>query len=104
MRQLRFWGHIHRRSKDHILQVAKNLHAAVWKVGRPCFTWNTTIDQAIEASGIPRERWVEWSRDKQQMKTESRRMLEVEEESDISTSSQEEDADETESNTGERQQ
>uniref|UniRef100_A0A1Y1MDY7 Uncharacterized protein n=1 Tax=Photinus pyralis TaxID=7054 RepID=A0A1Y1MDY7_PHOPY len=104
MRQIRYWGHINRRNKDHILRVAKNQCASEWKVGRPCQTWNTTINQTVEVSGITMGRWEENSRDKHQRKKESRRILEVEEESATGTSSQGEEEKGTESNAGRGQQ
>lgn len=51
--RLKYWGHIVRRPHQHILRRAMNYRApGKLKIGRPCFTWNDTLEKDIALSQI----------------------------------------------------
>lgn len=56
--RLRYWGHIVRRPHNHILKKALNYRATgKLKRGRPCFTWNTSLQHDIRLSRIDDDDW-----------------------------------------------
>lgn len=70
------------RERKTILQNAKNLKARVLKIGRPCYTWKTTLEPTTLFSIIAQRVWEIWCRDRYAMKRKSKKILEMNEASD----------------------
>lgn len=58
VRRLKYWGHVMRRPARHILRKALDYQIkGKLKVGRPCFTWKTTLNRDLERSTA--EEWMD---------------------------------------------
>lgn len=55
--RIRHWAHILRRPPNHLLQQALSLRAPYKKRGRPCFTWNTSLEHDFLQTRIERSQW-----------------------------------------------
>lgn len=54
--RLKYWGHVMRRPANHILRRAIEYQVkGKYKVGRPCFAWNSTLKK-----DITRSKMVDW--------------------------------------------
>lgn len=73
--RLRFYGHVIRNGSDGILRTALRYRIPQKKkIGRPAFTWRTSIRQDIERSEISPEVWQEWAYDKKRMHSETKKL------------------------------
>lgn len=53
--RLKYWGHIIRRPAQHILKKAIHYHVpGKFKHGRPCFTWNDSLQRDLQRAGDKR--------------------------------------------------
>lgn len=53
VRRLKYWGHVMRRPVTHLLRKAMGYRlSGKRKVGRPCFTWNDTLQRDITRPGL----------------------------------------------------
>lgn len=57
-----------RRPRNHMLKQALNYRASKKKIGRPCYTWNTSMKQDFLRSGIQKRIWKENCYDREQIK------------------------------------
>ena len=58
VQRINYWGHIHRRNPEHILKNALAYNAGAKKLGRPCFTWQDSLNQDLAYFNRPIEEWV----------------------------------------------
>ena len=65
--RIHFAGHTMRRPEGHVLQRARDLDLRRRKVGRPCFTFNTSLEEDLSRIPAPEEGWVEVMLDKAQL-------------------------------------
>ncbi|KAL1373879.1 hypothetical protein pipiens_018401, partial [Culex pipiens pipiens] len=65
MYQMRWWGHVMRRPRSHILRIAARLRPARLRACRPGLTWRDSVRQTMDRyNGMTHRRWKELSRDK----------------------------------------
>lgn len=74
---MKFWGHILRREREHLLKKALKITEDKKKVGRPCYTWNTTLERIIQKSRIEKGTWERWAKEKETLKKEVNRLYEL---------------------------
>jgi len=55
--RIKFAGHVHRRPMGHMLRRARALDIGVKKQGRPCFTYNTTLQEEMAELTAPEQGW-----------------------------------------------
>lgn len=90
--RLKFYGHVIRNGYEGILRTALRYRLPKKKkIGRPAFTWRTSIRQDIERSGIPQEVWQEWAHDKTVMDSETKKLFTSLRESDDDSNSEQDD-------------
>lgn len=65
--RIKFVAHIDRRPEGHLLRRARDLDLGVLKVGRPCFTFNTSLAEHRARIPAPPEGWGALGRDKHEL-------------------------------------
>ncbi|XP_038119600.1 uncharacterized protein LOC119769883 [Culex quinquefasciatus] len=60
MYQMRWWGHVMRRPRSHILRIAARLRPARLRACRPGLTWRDSVRQTMDRyNGMTHRRWKE---------------------------------------------
>lgn len=63
--RLKYWVHVARRPRTHMLQRAMRFrYQGKRKIGRPCHTWNETLQKDIQTTGV--DDWEDTIEDRQQ--------------------------------------
>ena len=76
--RIRFWTHVLRRPSNHLLQQALEFRAPYKKIGRPCFTWNTPLEQDFGSTGISKDVWKQSYNNKEKIKQMTDDFLDIE--------------------------
>lgn len=63
-----YWGHICRRPRTHMLQLAKNYCLTRRKIGRPSYTYKDSLQEAFSKYPIEASEWNQLSSDKVALK------------------------------------
>lgn len=74
--RIRYWTHILRRPSNHLLKQALAYRAPFLKTGRPCYTWNTSLNYDFQRTGVTRSQWEECSQDREAIKRMTDEFLE----------------------------